>query len=152
MTGQPRPACNGQPDTSRMPIEFYQGRPLKPEELETIRHQIEQFDTIDPEMRGIVKRNWPHLISKLPPEDDVGDTRRRLMVNRVTWKQVGLVREPGRYMLRFGWVTVTADDLQVWSLFPDATFALYEVGGAESKDEYRLGSVDLHTPSSDAPP
>jgi hypothetical protein len=57
------------------PMEFYQGRPLEPEELEAIRQQIEQFDTIeaiDPEMRGIVERNWPHLVSKLPPED-IGD-------------------------------------------------------------------------------
>ena len=55
-----------------MPMEFYQGRPLEPEELEAIRQQIEQFDTIeaiDPEMRGIVERNWPHLIVKLPAED-----------------------------------------------------------------------------------
>lgn len=46
-----------------MPIEFYQGRPLEPEELEAIRQQIEQFATIeaiDPQMRGIVERNWPH--------------------------------------------------------------------------------------------
>jgi hypothetical protein len=52
-----------------MPMEFYQGRPLKPEELQAIRQQIERFDTIeaiDPEMRGIVERNWPHLIAKLP--------------------------------------------------------------------------------------
>jgi hypothetical protein len=58
-----------------MPMEFYQGRPLAPEELETIRQQIEQFDTIeaiDPEMRGIVERNWPHLVAKLPLEDDDG--------------------------------------------------------------------------------
>ncbi len=55
-----------------MPMEFYQGRPLEPEELEAIRLQIEQFDTIeaiDPEMRGIVERNWPHLVAKLPPKD-----------------------------------------------------------------------------------
>jgi hypothetical protein len=55
----------------RLPIEFYQGRSLEPEELEAIRQQIEQFDTIeaiDHEMRGIVERNWPHLVSKLPPE------------------------------------------------------------------------------------
>jgi hypothetical protein len=58
-----------------MPMEFYQGRPLEPEELEAIRQQIEQFDTIeaiDPEMRGIVERNWPHLVGKLPPGDDDG--------------------------------------------------------------------------------
>ena len=56
-----------------MPIEFYQGRPLEPEELEQIRLQIESFDTIeaiDHELRGIVERNWPHLITKLPPRDD----------------------------------------------------------------------------------
>ena len=56
-----------------MPMEFYQGGPLEPEELEAIREQIEQFDTIeaiDPEMRRIVERNWPHLIPKLPPQDE----------------------------------------------------------------------------------
>ena len=59
-----------------MPMEFYQGRPLDPEELEQIRQQIEQLDTvdvIDPEIRGIVERNWPHLIPKLPPQDADGD-------------------------------------------------------------------------------
>jgi hypothetical protein len=55
-----------------MPMEFYQGRPLEPEELEQIRQQIEMFDTIeaiDHEMRGIIERNWPHLVAKLPPEE-----------------------------------------------------------------------------------
>jgi hypothetical protein len=54
-----------------MAIEFLHGRPLEPEELDMIRQQIEGFDTIeviDPEIRGIVERNWPHLVSKLPPE------------------------------------------------------------------------------------
>lgn len=53
-------------------MEFYQGRPLEPEELESIRQQLESLDTIevvDYEMRGIVERNWPHLVWKLPPED-----------------------------------------------------------------------------------
>jgi hypothetical protein len=56
-----------------MPIEFLHGRPLKPEELDMIRQQIEsgfdQIAVIDPEIRGIVARNWPHLLAKLPPED-----------------------------------------------------------------------------------
>ena len=56
-------------------IAFYNTRrPSAPEELEMIRKQIEQgFDNIaevDAEIRGIVARNWPHLVSKLPPEDD----------------------------------------------------------------------------------
>ena len=40
-----------------------------------IRGQIEEnFEAIaavDPEMRGIVTRNWAHLLSTLPPEDGV---------------------------------------------------------------------------------
>jgi hypothetical protein len=55
-----------------MAIEFLHGRPLEPEDLEMIRQQIESgFDDIteiDPEIRGIVERNWPHLLAKLPPE------------------------------------------------------------------------------------
>jgi hypothetical protein len=35
-----------------MPMEFYQGRPLEPEELEAIRQQIEQFDTIEDRSRN----------------------------------------------------------------------------------------------------
>ena len=55
-----------------MPMEFYHGRPLEPEELENIRRQIETFDiiqVIDPEIRGIIERHWPWLVAKLPPED-----------------------------------------------------------------------------------
>lgn len=55
-----------------MPMEFYQGRALEPEELEAIQQHIEQFDTIeaiDPEMRAIVERNRQHLVAKLPPEN-----------------------------------------------------------------------------------
>jgi hypothetical protein len=41
--------------------------------LETIRREIEAMDDIgavDDEIRGIVARNWPDLVSKLPPEED----------------------------------------------------------------------------------
>lgn len=51
-----------------MPIEFLHGRPLAPEELEMVRAQIEEFDDIDkidPEILGIVARNWPHLLAKV---------------------------------------------------------------------------------------
>ncbi len=57
-----------------MPMEFLHGRPLSPEELEMLRQQIEEgFDNIaevDDEIRGIVARNWPYLLEKLPPQDD----------------------------------------------------------------------------------
>jgi hypothetical protein len=56
-----------------MSMEFLHGRPLEPEELELIRQQIEEgFDditAIDDEIRGVVARNWPHLLPKLPPEE-----------------------------------------------------------------------------------
>ena len=56
-----------------MPLEFMFGRPLSPEELEMLRVQIESMGNIaaiHDEVRGIVERNWPHLVSKLPPRDD----------------------------------------------------------------------------------
>ncbi len=63
------------PPTARwsksVPMEFLHGRPLSAEDLELIREQIESFDDItavDDEIRGIVKRNWSHLLAKLPPE------------------------------------------------------------------------------------
>ena len=43
------------------------------------------------------------------------------MVNLVSWKQVGLDKEPGGYMLRFDCVTTTAQDLALWEKY-DAGF------------------------------
>ena len=56
-----------------MPMEFLFVRPLSPEELEMLRKEIASTDDItavSAEVRGIVERNWPHLLSKLPPEDE----------------------------------------------------------------------------------
>jgi hypothetical protein len=53
-----------------MPTEYLDGHPLSPDELDTIRRDIEAMDSIDAisdQLRGIVERNWPHLVSKLPP-------------------------------------------------------------------------------------
>ena len=68
------------------------------------------------------------------------------MVNKVTWQQVGHVTQPGRYMFRFGWLAVTADDLAVWEQFPDASFTLVKTAGAPSPDEaeeFHLGTFEL---------
>lgn len=78
-------------------------------------------------------------------------------VNKVTWQQVGHVTEPGRYMFRFGWLTITPDDLAIWTQFPDASFTLVqtlaptsaakvesvETSPAET-DEFHLGAFELH--------
>jgi hypothetical protein len=70
-----RPAYNrAMPKSgSKPPAETFRGRPLSPEELERLRLNIESFDTIeavDNELRGIVARNWPHLMAKLPSDPD----------------------------------------------------------------------------------
>ncbi|MCC8943299.1 hypothetical protein CI1B_56220 [Bradyrhizobium ivorense] len=73
------------------------------------------------------------------------------MVDKVTWQRAGRVTEPGRYMFRFGWLTVTADDLKVWQQFPEAVFTLVKKPDAgPDADEYHLGLFELPTaPSSD---
>lgn len=65
------------------------------------------------------------------------------MVTKVTWQEAGRVTEPGRYMFRFGWLTVTAEDLAVWKQFPDATFTLVQMPGQFDDAEFRLGAFDL---------
>jgi hypothetical protein len=60
-------------------MEFMFGRLLSPEELDMIREQIEsiyQIGAVPDELRGIVERNWPHLVSKLPPRDECSCWRR----------------------------------------------------------------------------
>jgi hypothetical protein len=71
-----------------------------------------------------------------------------LAVNKVTWQQVGHVTEPGRYMFRFGWLTVAADDLAVWKQFPNAVFALVKTAAvtatdADAAEEFHLGAFEL---------
>jgi hypothetical protein len=54
-------------------MEFLHGRPLSSKDLERLRREIESFDyitAIDPEVRAIVERNWPHLLAKLPPNEE----------------------------------------------------------------------------------
>jgi len=67
-----------------------------------------------------------------------------LSVTKITWQRAGLVTEPGRYMFRFGWLNVTAEDLAIWQQFPDATFTLVQIPAlADDADEFRLGAFDL---------
>lgn len=60
-----------------------------------------------------------------------------------------MVTEPGRYMFKFGWLTVTAEDLAVWKAYPNAAFTLVRTAttiveaGEEVAEEYRLGTFEL---------
>jgi hypothetical protein len=69
------------------------------------------------------------------------------MVNKITWQKAGRVTEPGRYMFRFGWLTVSAEDLAIWQQFPDAAFTLVELPrtktAPDAADEFHLGAFEL---------
>jgi hypothetical protein len=81
------------------------------------------------------------------------------VTDKVTWQQVGRVSEPGRYMFRFGWLTVTAEDLAVWKQFPNAAFTLVRTAAATTDvaattdlgEEFHLGAFELreNLPSSE---
>lgn len=72
-----------------------------------------------------------------------------MSVNKVTWQQVGHVTEPGRYMFRFGWLTVTAEDITVWEQFPNAAFTLFKTEATaeetadDASEEFRLGAFEI---------
>jgi hypothetical protein len=66
----------------------------------------------------------------------------RSPVNKITWAQVGRVTEPGRYMFKFGWLTITAEDLTVWGQYPNAAFTLVRTPTMkEAGDEFRLARL-----------
>jgi hypothetical protein len=67
----------------------------------------------------------------------------KLAIDKVTWQKAGWVSEPGRYMFRFGWLTVAAEDLAVWNRFPNAAFALVRTATAADEDEFCLGAFDV---------
>jgi hypothetical protein len=46
-------------------------------------------------------------------------------------------------MFRFGWLTITAEDVAVWKQFPTAAFTLVGTSAAEAEDEFHLGSFEL---------
>jgi hypothetical protein len=78
-----------------------------------------------------------------------------LSVNKVTWRQVGHVTEPGRYMFRFGWLTIAPEDLAVWQQFPDAAFALVKTAAltdpaaTDANEEFHLGAFELRESQSE---
>ena len=87
---------------------------------------------------------YPSNEATEPKHTPVGVTA----INKVTWQRAGRVTEPGRYMLRFGWLTVTAEDLAIWQQFPQAAFTLVKIPGQADEDEFHLGAFELPDPSS----
>jgi len=79
------------------------------------------------------------------------------VINKVTWQQFGHVTEPGRYMFRFGWLTVASGDLAIWAEYPDAAFTLVRSSAPNpaadtetdekpsvETEEFHLGAFELH--------
>ncbi len=68
------------------------------------------------------------------------------MVDKITWQKAGGITEPGRYMYRFGWLTVTTEDLAVWKQYPEAMFTLLKLPSADAPgaaEEFHLGAFEL---------
>jgi hypothetical protein len=83
-----------------------------------------------------------------------GEGESKVAVNKLTWAQVGLLTEPGRYMFKFGWLTITSDDLAVWKQYPSAAFTLFSTvpttlpgDETEAAEEFRLGTFELRSNS-----
>jgi hypothetical protein len=66
------------------------------------------------------------------------------VVTKITWQRAGRVTEPGRYMFRFGWLNIAAEDVAIWERFPEATFTLVQMPArADGAAEFRLGAFEL---------
>jgi hypothetical protein len=77
------------------------------------------------------------------------------VLTKITWQRAGKVTEPGRYMFRFGWLTVAAEDLAIWKQYPEAAFTLVKLPGPSTdpaSDEYHLGAFELPVHSSSEGP
>jgi hypothetical protein len=68
-----------------------------------------------------------------------------MAVNKITWERAGRVTEPGRYMYTFGWLTITAGDLDIWQHYPCAAFTLLSHPSPDAADaeEFYLGAFDI---------
>jgi hypothetical protein len=76
-------------------------------------------------------------------------------VKKITWALAGRVTDPGRYMFKFGWLTITANDLAIWRAYPNAAFTLVrtvtsplaEIDEESVGEEFRLGTFELRVES-----
>ncbi|MGY3036210.1 hypothetical protein ACVIIV_005380 [Bradyrhizobium sp. USDA 4354] len=70
----------------------------------------------------------------------------KIKVGKITWDRVGRVTEPGRYMYTFGWLTITAGDLEIWKRYPKAAFTLLAQHSESDEsvgEEFHLGAFDV---------
>lgn len=90
-----------------------------------------------------------------PSEAFAGPAKAIQQVNKITWALAGRVTDPGRYMFKFGWLTITANDLAVWQAYPNAAFTLIKILTSPPAkadegpvgEEFCLGTFELRTGS-----
>jgi hypothetical protein len=99
-----------------------------------------------------MKDDDPNLAFNAGPADSELATH---PVHKITWALAGRVTDPGRYMFKFGWLTITANDLAIWQAYPNAAFTLIrtltshpaKTGEEPDGEEFRLGTFELRTGS-----
>jgi hypothetical protein len=62
---------------------------------------------------------------------------------KLTWVDVRMVTEPGRYDSRYGLIEVTPDDLWIWQKYPNAAFVLMQPSLLSDETVCRLGTFEL---------
>jgi len=69
-------------------------------------------------------------------------------ITKITWQRAGRVTKLGRYMFRYGWLTVTAADLAIWQQYPEAAFTLVELPdiAEDGREQFHLGAFELPQP------
>jgi hypothetical protein len=49
-------------------------------------------------------------------------------------------------MFRYGWLTITAEDLAIWRQFPEASFTLVNLPSTpDAPEEFHLGAFEIPT-------
>lgn len=73
-----------------------------------------------------------------------------MRVNKITWDKIGRVTKPGRYRCFFGYLTVTSEDIRVWTQYPGATFTLITRRPTEQSagEDYCLDTFDIGSSNS----
>jgi hypothetical protein len=62
---------------------------------------------------------------------------------KLTWVDVAMATEPGRYDSRYGLIEVTSDDLWVWQKYPNAAFVVMQPSPFSDETVCRLGTFEL---------
>lgn len=105
------------------------GRQDKPQTLR--RSRVERVN-LRPQWRMSVARRWARWISGTDSA-----------MNKITWGEIGMAKEPGQYRYRFGFVTVTAHDIAIWQQYPNAVFTVIEPSVYAELRIFKLGTFEL---------